>query len=170
MSYHIYPHKHCWNFYYKSYKYISYIISKEKKTVVSNYFALLLIQGANFVLPLITFPYLVRTLEPEKYGLVMIAQSVALFLTIIVDFGFNISATREVSNLRNNKKKLSEYYWNIILIKTILILISFLTHSLTNIAPGSEILGVPASEINEIVSPDLRRSMILFKFFDSLNL
>ena len=46
----------------------------------------------------------------------------------------------------------------------------FLTHSFTNIAPGSEILGVPASEINEIVSPDLRRSIILFKFFDSLNL
>ena len=41
---------------------------------------------------------------------------------------------------------------------------------MTNIAPGSEILGVPASEINEIVSPDLRRSIILFKFFDSLNL
>jgi hypothetical protein len=51
-----------------------------------------------------------------------------------------------------------------------IILILFLTHSFTNIAPGSEILGVPASEINEIISPDLRRSMILFKFFDSLNL
>ena len=30
--------------------------------------------------------------------------------------------------------------------------------------------GVPASDINEIISPDLRRSMILPKFFDSLNL
>ena len=50
------------------------------------------------------------------------------------------------------------------------ILILFLTHSFTNIAPGSEILGVPASDINEIIFLDLRRSMILFKFFDSLNL
>ena len=51
-----------------------------------------------------------------------------------------------------------------------IILILFLIHSLTKIAPGSEILGVPASEINAIVSPDLRRSIILLKFFDSLNL
>lgn len=100
--------------------------SKEKKTVASNYFALLFIQCSNFILPLITFPYLVRVLESEKYGLVMIAQSVAIFLTIIVDFGFNISATREISNLRNDKKELSEYYWNVFLIKIILIIVSFL--------------------------------------------
>jgi len=49
-------------------------------------------------------------------------------------------------------------------------LILLLTHSFTNITPGSEILGVPASEINEIDSPDLRRLIILLKFFDSLNL
>ena len=36
-------------------------------------------------------------------------------------------------------------------------LILFFIHSFTNIAPGSEILGVPASEINEIISPDFRR-------------
>jgi len=101
-------------------------MNKEKKTIASNYFALLLIQGANFILPLITFPYLVRVLESEKYGLVIIAQSVAIFLTIIVDFGFNISATREVSNLRNNKEELSKYFWNVFFIKTLLILISFL--------------------------------------------
>ena len=44
--------------------------------------------------------------------------------------------------------------------------ILFSIQELIKIAPGSEILGVPASDINEIVSPDLRRSMILFKFFD----
>lgn len=100
--------------------------NKEKKTIAKNYIALLLIQCSNFILPLITFPYLVRVLESEKYGLVMIAQSVAIFLTIIVDFGFNISATREVSNLRNNKKELSEYYWNVLLIKITLSIVSFL--------------------------------------------
>lgn len=102
------------------------INSKEKKTVASNYFALLLIQGANFILPFITFPYLVRVLESEKYGLVMIAQSVAIFLTIIVDFGFNISATREVSNLRNDKKELSQYFWNVFFIKSLLLVASLL--------------------------------------------
>jgi PST family polysaccharide transporter len=98
----------------------------EKRIIAKNYVALLFIQGANFILPLIIFPYLVRTLGSEKYGLVMVAQSVALFLTIIVDFGFNISATREVANLKNNKEKLSQFYWNVFSIKLALIVITFL--------------------------------------------
>jgi PST family polysaccharide transporter len=51
---------------------------------------------------------------------------VALFLTIIVDFGFNISATREVANLKNDKEKLSQFYWNVFSIKLVLIIITFL--------------------------------------------
>ena len=43
-------------------------------------------------------------------------------------------------------------------------------HSLTNIEPGSEILGVPASDIKEIIFPDLRNSIIFIRFFFSLNL
>ena len=40
-----------------------------------------------------------------------------------------------------------------------------LTHSLTNIAPGSDIPGVPASDIREIILSDLRYSIILANFF-----
>jgi PST family polysaccharide transporter len=101
-------------------------MDNEKKIIAKNYVALLFIQGTNFILPLIIFPYLVRTLGSEKYGLVMVAQSVALFLTIIVDFGFNISATREVANLKNDKEKLSQFYWNVFSIKLALIIVTFL--------------------------------------------
>jgi len=101
-------------------------MDNEKKNIAKNYVALLFIQGTNFILPLIIFPYLVRTLGLEKYGLVMVAQSVAVFLTIIVDFGFNISATREVANLKNDKEKLSQFYWNVFSIKLVLIIITFI--------------------------------------------
>ena len=47
---------------------------------------------------------------------------------------------------------------------------SLLTHSLTNIAPGSETDGVPASEIKETIEPDFKISIIFDKFFFSLNL
>ncbi|MEN8878772.1 MAG: oligosaccharide flippase family protein [Polaribacter sp.] len=101
---------------------------KEKNTskVYQNYFYLLLIQGTNLVLPLITFPYLVRVLGSEKYGLVMIAYSLMKFFIITVDFGFNISATREVSLLRNDKHKLSKFYWNVVIVKAILLILNFL--------------------------------------------
>ena len=98
---------------------------KGNNKVISNYMYLLLIQGTNFILPLITFPYLVRTLELEKYGVVMMASSLVVFINIFVDFGFNISATREVSLIRKDKKKLSAFYWNVFYTKLILLLISF---------------------------------------------
>ncbi|WP_299761768.1 oligosaccharide flippase family protein [uncultured Dokdonia sp.] len=104
----------------------SLLNNEKSRTVAGNYIALLLIQGANIILPLLTLPYLIRTIGTERFGLVMIAQAIGVFLTIIVDFGFNISATREVSLLRNDKEKLSQLYWNVFYIKSILLLITFL--------------------------------------------
>ena len=51
-----------------------------------------------------------------------------------------------------------------------IILMSFLTHSLIKIFPGSEILGVPASEIKETFLFDFNNYITFFKFFFSLNL
>ena len=42
-----------------------------------------------------------------------------------------------------------------------IILMLFLTHSLTKTEPGSEIPGVPASEIRDIIFPDFKYSIIL---------
>lgn len=97
----------------------------QNKTVFVNYLYLLIIQGSNIVLPLLTFPYLVRVLGAKNYGIVMMAHSLSILLGIIVDFGFNISATREVSLIKDDRKKLSNYYSNILFIKTILIIFSF---------------------------------------------
>ena len=51
-----------------------------------------------------------------------------------------------------------------------IISISCLAHSLTKIEPGSDILGVPASEIRDTIDPFFKISRILYKFFFSLNL
>ncbi|MAD97801.1 MAG: hypothetical protein CMB99_10790 [Flavobacteriaceae bacterium] len=110
----------------KNMDFIKSYLKNINKTVLQNYIYLLLIQIANFVLPLIALPYLVITLNTEGYGLVMIAQSLAVFLGILVDFGFNISATREVSILRDNKEALSRYFSNVYAIKIGLIVLAFL--------------------------------------------
>jgi PST family polysaccharide transporter len=56
--------------------------------------------GAHFfryLFPFIILPFLARTLGPERYGLLLIAMSVSGLVGIIVEFGFNLSATRDIA-------------------------------------------------------------------------
>lgn len=98
---------------------------KEKKVVVQNFLSLGLLQGANYILPLLILPYLVRVLGAEKFGLVMFAQSFSIFLTVFVDFGFNISGTREISLAKKSKSKTGEIFLAIMSIKLLLIVVAF---------------------------------------------
>lgn len=99
--------------------------SNDASRIGKNFFFLTILQGANFLLPLITLPYLVRVLGTNLFGLVMFAQAFAMFFNVLVDFGFNLSATREVSIHRKNKSELSQLFSSVMLIKFLLIIISF---------------------------------------------
>ena len=93
---------------------------------MENLFSLLLLQGANYLLPLVTLPYLLRTIGPERYGLVVFAQAFIQYFVMITDYGFNLSATREISINRESKKKVSEIFSSVIVIKFVFMVLSFL--------------------------------------------
>ncbi len=99
---------------------------EDKKRLLSNFFSLSVLQIFTYILPLLTLPYLVRVLEVDKFGLVMFAQSFIIFFNIFVDFGFNLSATRDVSINRDNKEKLTEIFSSVMIIKLLLIILSLI--------------------------------------------
>lgn len=92
---------------------------------MENMASLFLVQGANYILPLVTFPYLVRVLSIEKFGLIAFAVAFIQYFVVFVDYGFNLTATREISINRNDFKKVSKIFWEVYAIKFILMLLSF---------------------------------------------
>jgi len=94
------------------------------KVLVQNFSYLSALQIINILLPLITYPYLIRVLGKETYGLVIFAQAIIGYLLILVSFGFNISATKEISVHRNNKERISEIVSSVLTIKVILFLLA----------------------------------------------
>ncbi|RLQ04222.1 hypothetical protein D9547_15735 [Geobacillus stearothermophilus] len=77
------------------------------------------------ILPLLTLPYLVRVLGPDNYGLVAFAQSFIQFFIILVDYGFNLSATNQIAIYRDNKKRVQSIFSTVMTIKLFFMIISF---------------------------------------------
>lgn len=100
-------------------------LKHNKIRLIENATSLLFLQAANYLLPLITLPYLVRILGIDQYGLLNYAFVIIQYFIIFVDYGFNISATRQVSIFRDDKEKLSNIFNSVYIVKTILMLIAF---------------------------------------------
>lgn len=78
-----------------------------KSDLVHNSSALYGVQICRKVFPLITMPYLLRVLGPSVWGSVAFVSSLGEFIVLIIEFGFNLSATREIAQSRHLPKKCS---------------------------------------------------------------
>lgn len=68
-----------------------------RQRLVQNALALYAVTFANALLPLVLIPYLARVLQPGAWGTVIFAQTAALWMGLLVEYGFAYSATREVA-------------------------------------------------------------------------
>jgi PST family polysaccharide transporter len=74
-------------------------------------------QAVNYLLPLITVPYLVYTLGTERYGLLAFAAAFVFYFQVIIDYGFNYSAVQSVSIHRSDSGELSRIFFSVTAIK-----------------------------------------------------
>jgi len=102
------------------------ITQKEKKVVLENFVSLSTLQGINYLLPLVVLPYLFRVLGPAKFGLIAFAQAFVQYFMILTDYGFSLTATREISLCGGEKEKVCRIFSSVLTVKIIMAGISFL--------------------------------------------
>ena len=108
------------------------------KKLIENFSYLSLLHIFSIAIPLLTFPYLVKTLGQETYGLVIFAQAVVGYLAVFTGFGFGLSATKLVSINRHDTNKLSEIFSSVTTIKIFLLAVSIIILYVTKLANYDE--------------------------------
>jgi PST family polysaccharide transporter len=96
------------------------------RRVVGNATSLIAVRAGSYILPLINVPYLLRVIGPEHYGLIAFAQAVMMYFVTLNDYGFNLSATRELAVHRDDPVLRSELYSTVMAIKCSFCFVSFL--------------------------------------------
>jgi PST family polysaccharide transporter len=82
------------------------------------------LQALNYLLPLAIVPYLIRVLGPSSYGILAFAVTFTQYLVFLADYGFNLSATREVAVQRENRERLEEFVSGVFTIKAALLIVA----------------------------------------------
>lgn len=98
---------------------------KKNKVIIENFSYISLLQIFILLIPLITYPYLIRVLGKELYGIVITAQVVASYAALAIDFGFTRISAKDVSIFREDKFKLSEIVSSVLIVRLLIFVVSF---------------------------------------------
>lgn len=90
---------------------------REGSELAKNVLWLYVLQGMNYLIPMLLLPYLVRVLGVSQYGLVAFSQSIAQYFIIATDYGFNFSATRQIALHRHDPEEVSRIFYGVMAIK-----------------------------------------------------
>lgn len=78
-------------------------LAKNNKKIIENYFFMTILQVLNSFFYLLIYPFLIRTLGLESYGLFVFATSITTYFMFLVNFGFDLPATKAIALNVNDK-------------------------------------------------------------------
>lgn len=100
--------------------------NKEGRVLLENFLSLSILQAINFIFPLITLPYLARTIGLDGFGEITFAASVIVYFETLTTYGFNFTAVRDLSKIKNDLTLASQLFSTVIFAKLFLMLVSLL--------------------------------------------
>ncbi|MDE2009271.1 MAG: flippase [Candidatus Omnitrophica bacterium] len=98
----------------------------EAARVLHNVTSLSGLQVVTYFFPIVIVPYLFRVIGPEKFGLISFAQAFVQYFMIVTDYGFSVSATKEISLHIEDKEKVLNIISAVMTIKAVMVFLCFL--------------------------------------------
>lgn len=95
-----------------------------KNNILKNITSLGLVQIANYVLPLISLPVYSRIIGPEKFGVISYAAVFVSYFNILISYGFDYTATREIAKDPHNAALRSKVFSEVFIAQLLLFLLS----------------------------------------------
>jgi len=92
-----------------------------KESIIS----LAFVQGADYLVPLLAIPYLLRVLGSEGYGKIAFVQAFCAYFVMLAEFGFGWTGTRRIAVERDNRTLRSGTFWAVQSVKLSMALVSF---------------------------------------------
>ena len=92
---------------------------------------LYVVQASTYLLPVISLTYLARVLSVETFGLIAYAQAFAGNFALLTEYGFNMTATREVAAQRDDSAALSRIFSGVMAAKSFLLGVSLIIFTLS---------------------------------------
>jgi len=94
------------------------------KRFALNVASLFSVQIANFLLPLLTVPYVVRIIGPDKLGLLNFSQAYVTYFSLLINYGFDMAAVRSIAANRDDKEATNRIFSQVMAGKALLWVLS----------------------------------------------
>lgn len=93
------------------------------KRVTGNFLYLSVLNALNILLPLVTLPYILGVVGKANYGIYAYVYTILQYIIIIATYGFNFSATKQISQCRDDVVKVNTIYNAVIISKFMIALV-----------------------------------------------
>ena len=85
-------------------------LNHRHKLLIENFFSLSILNGLNVLLPLVTLPYILHVVGKANYGAYSYVYAVLQYVILFSTYGFNFSATKQISQCRDDAQAVSRIY------------------------------------------------------------
>ena len=83
---------------------------KRYRQLIENFFSLSILNALNVMLPLLTLPYILHVVGKANYGAYSYVYAIVQYVILFSTYGFNFSATKQISQNRDDVTAVTRIY------------------------------------------------------------